>query len=170
MRVVEQGDKIAIQFQLRSPQGHVFAATTEARPLHMVAGHNDVIQGLSKGVIGLEVGKTYTLSLPAAQAFGERSRAIERSIPIDLLPNTITLGDQIRISSNERPTSVGLGSGAAREGSNERPTSVGLGSGAAREGSNERPTSVGLGSGAARKVPGGFRPNTLFEAWRWSSR
>ena len=73
---VSKGDQVTVQFEGRLPDGTVFEASTEDKPLSFAAGGEDVLKGVSDAVIGMSVGETREVEVPPEMGFGERHDAL----------------------------------------------------------------------------------------------
>ena len=98
MSCVKAGDRIAVHYLDYGPAGEVVATTEGGPPLQMVAGGEDVIAGLSLGVIGMRVGEQKMLALTPSEAFGASSAPVERTVERSRLPADVAVGDVVRIS------------------------------------------------------------------------
>ncbi|MEZ6050146.1 MAG: FKBP-type peptidyl-prolyl cis-trans isomerase [Planctomycetaceae bacterium] len=56
---------------------------------------DDVISGLSDGVIGMAVGESRELTIPSELAFGRHNPDLIQSTPLSLLPEDLQAGDQL---------------------------------------------------------------------------
>ena len=71
--------------------GSVFDSSRGGAPFAFTLGKGEVIPGFDAAVMGLEVGGTVTVTIPAAQAYGEYSeqyvlRAKRSDIPPEIVP------------------------------------------------------------------------------------
>lgn len=98
MVAVKAGDRIAIRYRARGPGGEVVASSNGSAALEMIAGGDDVISGVSIGVIGMQVGERKVLQLAPEAAFGRAEGAVERLVPVNRLPENVAVGDQVHIA------------------------------------------------------------------------
>ncbi len=98
MVAVKAGDRIELHFAATSTSGELVATSAGGPALQMQAGGSDVIAGLSMGVLGMRVGESKTLYLSANEAFGAETPGVERWIASDRLPESVCVGDVVRIS------------------------------------------------------------------------
>ena len=65
--------------------GEVGQPATESsqggEPLAILIGHNNIIPGLEKAMEGREAGETFSVDVPAAEAYGERREGLTQRIP-----------------------------------------------------------------------------------------
>lgn len=65
--------------------GEVGQPATESsqggEPLAILIGHNNIIPGLENAMEGREAGETFSVDVPAAEAYGERREGLTQRIP-----------------------------------------------------------------------------------------
>lgn len=65
--------------------GEVGQPATESsnggEPLAILIGHGNIIPGLEKAMEGREAGETFSVDVPAAEAYGERREGLSQRIP-----------------------------------------------------------------------------------------
>lgn len=101
MAQVKEGDRVAIRFRAVSGDRRVVASTGSGPPMRITAGGEDVLYGISHGVIGMEPGETAVLAIEAEDAFGLPGEAVERTIPRSRFPRDVQVGDALRITEGE---------------------------------------------------------------------
>lgn len=70
MATVKQGDTIRIRYVARIEDGTVFDSSEGRPPLEFTVGEGEVIPGLEQGVIGMSIGETKTITIPAELGYG----------------------------------------------------------------------------------------------------
>jgi peptidylprolyl isomerase len=98
MARVTSGDIVHLHYTGKFEDGTVFDSTDGGDPLEIVAGASDIIDGVSQGIIGLEVGEKKTLTVTPDLGYGTRDEALAKKVPLDALPKGIEVGD--RVSAN----------------------------------------------------------------------
>lgn len=98
MARVTTGDIVHLHYTGKFEDGTVFDSTEGGDPLELVAGAQDIIDGVSQGIIGLEVGESRTLTVPPERGYGTRDESLQKTVPLDALPEGIEVGD--RVSAN----------------------------------------------------------------------
>jgi peptidylprolyl isomerase len=106
MARVQSGDRVEIRYTARFADGSVFASTHDVPALGFVVGGPEVIEGLSRAVLGMCAGETKLVAVPPEQAFGARDDELERRIPRDELPETARVGDQLSARAGDRTIPV----------------------------------------------------------------
>lgn len=99
MAEVKAGDRVAIRFRAVASDRRILGSTDEGEPLVLTAGGEDVLYGLSHGVVGMSEGQRAVLLIDAEDAFGTPTEDIQRPIPKLRLPARVEVGDALRISS-----------------------------------------------------------------------
>jgi peptidylprolyl isomerase len=100
MARVASGDIVHLHYTGKFEDGTVFDSTEGGDPLELVAGAPDIIDGVSQGIIGLEVGEAKTLKIPPERGYGSRDEALARRVPLDALPEGVEVGDQVSTTAN----------------------------------------------------------------------
>lgn len=91
MTRAQAGDTVQVHYTGKLDDGTVFDSSTGGEPIEFTLGANQVIDGFESGVIGMAVGDTKTIIIPADQAYGpyhdELVLVLERSrFPAHLTP------------------------------------------------------------------------------------
>jgi len=95
MTIIQQGDRVRVHYTSKSLEGSVIETSHNREPLEFTAGGEGVIAGLSEGVIGMAVGESRELTVPAEQAFGRHNPDLIQGTPLSLLPEDLQAGDQL---------------------------------------------------------------------------
>lgn len=80
------GDKVRVHYTGTLADGSVFDSSDGREPLEFVVGSGQVIPGFDTAVGDLEVGQSATVTIPAADAYGERSEEGLQEFPRDFFP------------------------------------------------------------------------------------
>jgi peptidylprolyl isomerase len=91
MAVVKSGDKVKVHYTGTLADGSQFDSSRERAPLEVSVGSGDTIPGFESALVGMEPGDTRTVTVPAAEAYGDRDE--ERIIDVRraALPDDIEL-------------------------------------------------------------------------------
>ncbi len=79
---VNKGDFILLNFEGKLENGQVFEKTPPNRPTLVVAGEGNLISGLDKAIIGLNVAEHKNAKFAPAEAFGLRSEDLVKLVTI----------------------------------------------------------------------------------------
>lgn len=99
MALVVLGDTVKVHYTGRLDDGTVFDSSLEREPLEFTTGSGEVIPGFEEGVIGMNVGDTKTITIPAEQAYGPHRTDLvavfeREQFPPDLSPE---IGQQLQL-------------------------------------------------------------------------
>jgi FKBP-type peptidyl-prolyl cis-trans isomerase 2 len=105
-RKVQAGDIISVHYAGKLEDGTMFDSSIGKSPLTFEVGADKVIQGFDKGVLGMMVGETKTITIPAAQAYGEYNPDYVQSLPISLFEQLEELVVGMSVTWNGMPGKV----------------------------------------------------------------
>jgi peptidylprolyl isomerase len=83
--VAKTGDTVKVHYTLKLADGTVYDTSVGSEPLEFTLGQGKVIPGFEQAVIGMQVGETKTFTIPADQAYGQRSNDLIFDIKRDEL-------------------------------------------------------------------------------------
>lgn len=91
--------------------GEVGQPATESsnggEPLAILIGHGNIIPGLEKAMEGREAGETFSVDVPAAEAYGDRKDGLSQRIPKKHFGNQkLEPGMQVVLQTNFGPRAV----------------------------------------------------------------
>lgn len=72
-KIVQSGDTVKVNYTGKLSDGTVFDTSIGRQPLEFTLGNNEVIEGFETAVLGMKVDESKTVTIPAAQAYGERN-------------------------------------------------------------------------------------------------
>ena len=103
MRRAKCGDRVAVHYTGKLENGEVFANSKVGEPFEFTIGKGEVIPGFEKGVIGMELGETKTITIPPEEAYGPRSEELLVDVSKSALPEDITpaIGEQLEIPQKD---------------------------------------------------------------------
>ncbi len=78
-----------IHYTGKLPDGTQFDTSAGKDPLEFELGSGQVIPGFEKAVTGMEVGQTKTVTIPPAEAYGERNEEMVHEVPKSALPDDL---------------------------------------------------------------------------------
>lgn len=108
MTQAKQGDKVSVHYSGRLDDGTEFDSSRDRSPLEFTIGEGQVIPGFEEAVVGMSVDESKTVSISAAEAYGdyrqEMTFQIERTeLPPGLDPE---VGQRLQKSEQEGGTMV----------------------------------------------------------------
>jgi len=86
MQKIKSGDTVRIHYTGRTDDGTEFDSSAGKDPLEFTVGEGEIIPGLEKGVMDMELGEKKTLTIPADDAYGKYNEELRIPVARDLLP------------------------------------------------------------------------------------
>jgi FKBP-type peptidyl-prolyl cis-trans isomerase 2 len=88
--------------------GSVFGKSADSKPLEFLVGGGTIISTLEKGMMGMKVGEKKSITVKAADAYGEYDKAAVREIPRDQFPKELELkiGEKYQVNGQGGPMVV----------------------------------------------------------------
>lgn len=71
-QAAKAGDTVQVHYTGKFGDGSVFDSSAGRDPLEFTVGAGQVIPGFEQAVEGMAVGQTKTVTIPSAEAYGER--------------------------------------------------------------------------------------------------
>jgi peptidylprolyl isomerase len=97
---IRPGDRVRLHYTARFSDGTLLASSVQGDPLDLVAGGDEVIEGLSEAVVGMRAGESKRILVPPEKGFGVRDPALERRVPLTEMPERVRPGDQLSAEGN----------------------------------------------------------------------
>jgi len=96
MTQVKTGDKVKVHYTGKLEDGTQFDSSVGSDPLEFTIGTGQLIPGFDNGVVGMTVGEKKIITLPPAEAYGERNEELvidvdRAQLPADLKPEIGTM-------------------------------------------------------------------------------
>lgn len=85
MKTVEKNNKVKVHYTGKLEDGSVFDSSVNREPLEYTAGAGQMIPGFDNGVLGMQVAEKKTLTIPAADAYGEKNDDMVQELPKTVL-------------------------------------------------------------------------------------
>ena len=86
------GDKVSVHYRGTLADGSEFDSSEGREPLEFVVGSGQVIPGFDAAVIGLEPGDKVTVTIPAAEAYGDHNPEGLQQFPVSAFPSPPEVG------------------------------------------------------------------------------
>jgi peptidylprolyl isomerase len=88
---IKKGDRVKMEYTGKLNNGTPFEKSERGKPLEFTVGEGQVIPGIEQAVEGMAVGEQKTVTIIAAEAFGQRdtslvSRIDRRTLPPEFTP------------------------------------------------------------------------------------
>ncbi|NTW28955.1 MAG: peptidylprolyl isomerase [Coriobacteriia bacterium] len=94
----KSGDTVRVHYRGTKSDGSEFDCSEGRDPLEFVVDEGQVIPGFNAAVSGLEVGEKITVTIPAAEAYGERYEEATHTFPLSAFPSTPEVGWMLELS------------------------------------------------------------------------
>ncbi len=97
------GDRVRIHYTGTFADGEVFDSSEGRAPLDFELGAGQVIPGFDQAVDGMEVGEKKTVTIPAADAYGEHNPEMVMAIPTAELPENLApaVGQRLQMQTTD---------------------------------------------------------------------
>ena len=89
MATAKSGDMVAVHYTGSLADGTIFDSSREGEPLSFTIGVGQVIAGFNDAVDGMSVGESVTVTIPAADAYGEYNEQFVITVPPADIPPEI---------------------------------------------------------------------------------
>jgi peptidylprolyl isomerase len=101
--MAQAGDVVKVNYTGTLSDGTVFDSSEGRDPLEFTVGAGQMIAGFDAAVVGMKVGETKTVTIPAAEAYGERSEDNVVTLPVSALPADLhpKVGDTLSMTTAE---------------------------------------------------------------------
>jgi peptidylprolyl isomerase len=84
--MAKEGDTVKVHYTGTLEDGSVFDTSVEREPLQFTIGEGQLILGFEQGVIGMKLGESKTITIPADQAYGPYNEGLVGVVERDHLP------------------------------------------------------------------------------------
>lgn len=89
------GVVVSLQYTLTDSAGEVLESSAGGEPLAYLHGEGEIVPGLEKTLEGKEIGFKTKVTVPAAEAYGERDEDAVVEAPKDELPEGLEVGEEV---------------------------------------------------------------------------
>ncbi len=93
----------SFDYTLTDGNNQVLDSSSGSGPLSYLHGHENIISGLEKELENKKEGDSFKVTIPAAEAYGERDESLVANIPLDNFenPNMVEAGMQFQAETPE---------------------------------------------------------------------
>lgn len=88
--VIKDGDTVKVHYRGTLDDGSEFDSSRNRPPLEFVMGKHQLIPGFEKALLGRKAGDSFTVTIPAAEAYGPIREDLVFQVPREQIPSTIT--------------------------------------------------------------------------------
>ena len=79
---IEKNTVVQFTYSLKDDAGNQLESSETGHPMAYLHGHNNMLEGLEKALEGKADGDNFEVTLPPAEAYGERRDGSEQRVPI----------------------------------------------------------------------------------------
>lgn len=79
---------VAIDYTLTDDQGNIIDSSDGGAPLAYIHGMGNIIPGLENALLGKQAGDSLKVSIPPADAYGERDESMVQQVPREMFENS----------------------------------------------------------------------------------
>jgi peptidylprolyl isomerase len=104
----KSGDTVKVDYKGTLSDGTVFDSSEGGDPIEFTLGNNEVIPGFEEAIIGMKVGETKTVTIPADKAYGQHKDELVFVVEKTQLPTSIepAVGLQLQSTNSDGSTSI----------------------------------------------------------------
>jgi FKBP-type peptidyl-prolyl cis-trans isomerase 2 len=105
--MIQNGSTVNVHYTGRLTDGEVFDTSEGKEPLAFTVGTGQIIPGFENAIIGKTAGDKVTVSIPAAEAYGEIREDLVVKVPNSQLPGAVEVGMSLQAQAeNGMPVNV----------------------------------------------------------------
>ncbi len=104
--VAKTGNTVKVHYTGTLNDGTVFDTSVDREPLEFTIGQGQLIPGFEQAVIGMKVGESATINIPAAEAYGLHRDDLVFAMERSQLPDNIEVGQQLQMMQTDGSTVV----------------------------------------------------------------
>lgn len=103
MNAVKNGDTVRVHYRGELSDGSVFDSSAGQEPLEFVVGSGQVIPGFDSAVNGMTPGEKKTVTIPPAQAYGDRNPEQMLTLNRNQLPPgvDVEVGQELQLTDDQ---------------------------------------------------------------------
>jgi peptidylprolyl isomerase len=103
MTEAKSGDTVRIHYTGKLTDGTEFDSSSGGEPLEFELGAGQIIPGLEREIVGMQVGDASTITVPADAAYGPHREDAVRTVPRSAIPANIELavGGRLQATTQE---------------------------------------------------------------------
>ena len=95
--LIENGHKVSVHYTGTFEDGEVFDSSKDRGPLDFEVGAGQMIKGFDDAVVGMKVGESKDITLPPAEAYGERNDELMVEMPKENFPEDMEIEEGMQL-------------------------------------------------------------------------
>jgi len=92
---------VTFDYKLSDSKGTLLDSSEGFGPMRYLHGHGNIVPGLEKALVGLEVGAHKVVEVPCAEAYGERDESRVINVPREQLPPHARVGAMVQAETGD---------------------------------------------------------------------
>lgn len=100
MDVVKPGDKVQVHYTTYAANDCVIETSDNRDPFEFVVGSSDVISGVNRAIVGMQMNERRRIAIAPEQAFGFRDAGLQKLAPRSGQFEKFEEGDQLAVEMN----------------------------------------------------------------------
>lgn len=89
MSIASKGNTVKVHYTGKLKDGTVFDSSADREPLQFTLGDGNMIKGFDIAVHGMAVGDDKVVTIPSAEAYGDKREDMMLDVPLDQVPSEI---------------------------------------------------------------------------------
>jgi peptidylprolyl isomerase len=89
MSIASKGKTVKVHYTGKLKDGTVFDSSADREPLQFTLGDGNMIKGFDTAVLGMSVGDDKVVTIPSAEAYGDKREDMMLDVPLDQVPAEI---------------------------------------------------------------------------------
>nr|MBI1230362.1 peptidylprolyl isomerase [Cytophagales bacterium] len=89
MSIASKGNTVKVHYTGKLKDGTVFDSSADREPLQFTLGDGNMIKGFDAAVHGMAVGDDKVVTIPSAEAYGDKREDMMLDVPIEQVPAEI---------------------------------------------------------------------------------
>ncbi len=105
---ISENKVVSIDYTLKNDQGQVLDSSSGRGPLAYLQGHQNIISGLESALEGKAAGDSVQVTIPPAEAYGERDESLSQAVPRQMFQDAdnVQVGMQFQTTSEQGASQI----------------------------------------------------------------
>lgn len=103
MSEARNGDRVKVHYTGKLWDGRILGSTENNQPVEFTIGSGQIVPGIEKGIIGMEVGERKTITIAPEDGFGPRREELVVDVNRSELPENMepAIGQRVRMRQDD---------------------------------------------------------------------
>ena len=105
---ISENKVVSIDYTLKNDQSQVLDSSSGRGPLAYLQGHQNIISGLESALEGKAAGDSVQVTIPPAEAYGERDESLSQAVPRQMFQDAdnVQVGMQFQTTSEQGASQI----------------------------------------------------------------